>query len=330
MSTTVIQEIYEQLALLDEFSNTPRSGVQVEPLHTLPHSEVYRVRLATPATSLILKRPGASDLAGLADRERRFYRNIAPLLPRGLVPKCVLAVDTHQGGWLLIEDLAKSHLQAEKPTEPTYQECRSLVAALATLHGFTSTKSAIREEWTKVAMDLPGAGIDQRVGFFLSALDPFLAMLRESVDRTTVDSLSGLGKLSELLVNARPTTKVLVHGDAHFGNALYSPVSGGCLIDWGMPMVAFGEIDLAHALALNLPRHIAREWESEMVRVYLDQMAAYGSAVDVDSFYQRYRLGVLYSFVSPVVWWRTGVPDSVWWPALNNCLDAAHDLGLMS
>lgn len=326
----MIEEIYEHLALLDEFGNTSRREVHLEPLQTLPHSEVYRVRIDAPATSFILKRPGASDLAGLADRERRFYRHIAPLLPSGLVPHCVLVVDGDQSGWLLIEDLSKTHYQANEPAEPTRQECRYLVEALATLHGFTSTNSTIQKQWTKVAMNLPAASIEQRVGFFLSTLEPFLAMLRDRVDARIVDFLSGLDELSESLAKAAPTTKMLVHGDAHFGNALYSPALSVCLIDWGMPMVAFGEIDLAHALALNLPRHVAREWENEMVSVYLDQMAACGSAADVDTFYDRYRLGVLYSLMSPVVWWRTGVPDSVWWPALNNSLDAAHGLGLMN
>jgi len=121
-----------------------------------------------------------------------------------------------------------------------------------------------------------------------------------------------------------------VHGDANFGNVLYSSAPKACLIDWAMPMIGFGELDLAHALALNLPRETARQWETEMARVYLDRMTACGSAVDSDTFYERYRLGILYSFVSPVVWWKTGVPDPIWWAGLNNSLDAAHDFGLIN
>jgi hypothetical protein len=66
------------------------------------------------------------------------------------------------------------------------------------------------------------------------------------------------------------------------------------------------------------------------VRTYLEQMSVCGSHLDADRFYERYRLGVLYSLASPVVWWRTGVPESTWWPALTNSIGAANDLDLNS
>ena len=325
----MIEEIYNHLLLFDEFSSLSPHEIHVEPLQTLAHSEVYRIRIDAPPTSLILKRPGASDMAGLAERERRFYRHIAPLLPSWLVPNCVLAVEGDQSGWLLIEDLSTTHHAARNPSEPTRQECRCFVEALATLHALTSSSSAIQGQWTKISPELPAGTIEQRLGFFLTALEPFIVMLRDRVDPKVENFLSGLGELNRLIHHGASRTTALVHGDAHFANALYSSAPRACLIDWGMPMVGFGEIDLAHALALNLPRHLGRKWEAEMTHVYLDQMAACGSFLDTETFYERYRLGVLYSFVSPVVWWRSGVPETLWWPALNNSLDAARDLGLI-
>lgn len=325
----MIERIHEHLLLLDEFTGLSRNQVHVDPLQTLAHSEVYRIRIDAPPTSLILKRPGVADIAGLAVRERRFYRHIAPLLPNWLVPKCVLAVDEGESGWLFIEDLSGTHQSANNPSEPTKEQCRLLVEALATLHGLASTDSTIEGEWTKTSKDLPASTIEQRLGFFQTALDPFVAMLRDRVDRKVLSFLSGLDELNELIHQAAPPMKVLVHGDAHFANVLYPSAAPACLIDWGMPMLGFGEIDLAHALALNLPRHLGRAWEAEMVRVYLDQMAAYGLSVDTETFYERYRLGVLYSFVSPVVWWRSGVPETLWWFAMVNSLSAARDLGLV-
>jgi len=325
----VIEEIYKHLRLLDEFSGISRNEIHLTPLQTLAHSEVYRIRIDSPPTSLILKRPGAADIAGLAERERQFYRHIAPLLPSWLVPSCVLAVEGGQSGWLVIGDLSKTHRTIRNPSEPTRQECRSLVEALATLHGLTSNSSTIQDEWTKISTALPAGTIKQRLGFFLTALEPFVLMIRGRVDRNVVDFLSGLDEIDKLIHQAASPIKALVHGDAHFANALYSSAPQACLIDWGMPMVGFGEIDLAHVLALNLPRHLGRAWEAEMGRVYLEQMAACGSPVDTATFYERYRLGVLYSFVSPVVWWRSGVPEPLWWSTLINSLDAARDLGLM-
>ena len=325
---TLGDEVCRHLALLDDSPELSRAAVRVDPLQTLPHSEVYRIRSDPPERSLILKRAGASDVAGLADRERRFYRHIAPGLPRWLVPACVLTVEDAQSEWLLIEDLSSSHRPVANPTRPSRHECRQLVESLGTLHGLTASAGEIRDRWTRVSADLPAATIDARIDFFLTVLDPFISTHAHRLDQPARTCLERLRDLGDRVGAAAPRT-ALVHGDAHFGNALFSAASTACLIDWGMPMIGFGEIDLAHALALNLPRRVAREWEPEMIDAYLTQAGEYGSPLEADDVHERYRTGVLYSLVSPIVWWRSGVPETVWWPAMVNALDAARDLDLM-
>jgi aminoglycoside phosphotransferase (APT) family kinase protein len=325
----MIEELYNHLLSLDDFNDLSPHDIHVESLQTLEHSEVYRIRVDSPRSNLILKKAGPSDVAGLAERERRFYRHIAPLLPGWLVPECVLVVDGDRNGMLFIEDLSGSHQPASSPV-PTRVQCRYFVEALATLHGQTGSRSTVQSTWTKIAGDLPASAIEQRLSFFELALGSFIAMIRDRVDHEVASFLTGLSDLEEQIQRLTPQENVLVHGDAHFANALFSPAPNACLIDWGMPMIGFGEIDLAHALALNLPRHLRREWEEEMLSVYLDQMADFGSTIDKETLYERYRLGVLYSFTSPIVWWRSGVPDAQWWPALGNSLDAARDLGFMN
>jgi thiamine kinase-like enzyme len=154
-------------------------------------------------------------------------------------------------------------------------------------------------------------------------------MIRERIDPSVESFLTGLKDLEDRIKRQDTQADVIIHGDAHFANALFSPEPRACLIDWGMPMIGFGEIDLAHALAMNLSQNLRREWEQEMVGIYLDQMAACGSPIEKSVFYERYRLGVLYSFVSPIIWWRFGVPEPLWQSALTNSLDAARDLGLL-
>ena len=100
------------------------------------------------------------------------------------------------------------------------------------------------------------------------------------------------------------------------------------MIDWGMPMLAFGEIDLAHAIALNLPGGSRRVWELELIRIYLEGLSASGVSIDPELFRDRYRLGVLYAVASPISWWRSGLPEELWRPALSNVIEAARDLGL--
>lgn len=324
----MIEEIYNHLVSIDGFGNLSLEDIHIEPLQTLAHSEVYRIRLNSLSTSLILKKSGAADVAGLANRERQFYRHVAPLLPSWLVPQCLLIIDGDQTGRLFIEDLSASHRSACSPA-PTRMECRCFVEALATLHGLTGRGSTIQGKWTKVAADLPAGTIQQRLSFFQLVLGPFISAIHGSVDRAVESFLTGLNDLEHRIKRAGDQADVIVHGDAHFANALFSPEPCACLIDWGMPMVGFGEIDLAHALALNLPPNLRREWEQEMMDVYLSRMAACGSPLDGAAFLDRYRLGVLYSFISPVVWWCSGVPEPQWRSALMNSLDAARELGLI-
>ena len=325
----MIEEICDHLQSLDQYKQVSSENVHVEPLQTLEHSEVYRIRIDSPSSTLILKRTGTSDVAGLAERERRFYRHIAALLPASLVPECLLLVEGDQAGLLFIEDLFGSHQPATSP-EPTRLQCCCFVEALATLHGLTGRDSTIQNRWQEIAADLPAGTIEQRLGFFDLVRGSFIAMIRDQVDLETEKFLTGLSSLEEQILGLTPETNVLVHGDAHFANALFSSAPDACLIDWGMPMIGFGEIDLAHALALNLPPHLRRQWEAEMLDVYLDRMAACGSPIGREACYERYRLGVLYSFVSPVIWWHSGVPEQQWRAVLNNSLGAARDLGLIS
>lgn len=324
----MFDDIYKHLVSLDGFGSLSPQDIHVEPLQTLAHSEVYRVRLNTLSTSVILKKSGAADVAGLANRERQFYRHIAPLLPGWLVPECLLIVEGDQTGRLFIRDLSGSHRSASS-LPPTREECRSFIEALATLHGLTGSHSTIQTTWTRIATDIPAGTIQQRVSFFQLVLGPFIAMIHGRVDRTVESFLTDLSDLEDQIKRMGGQADVIVHGDAHFANALFSPEPRACLIDWGMPMVGFGEIDLAHALAMNLPPNLRREWEQEMAGVYLSQMAACGSPVDEAAFLDRYRAGVLYSFISPVIWWCSGVPEPQWWAALTNSLDAARDLGLL-
>ena len=325
----MIEETFTHLKSIDGFGDLSLEDIRIEPLQTLAHSEVYRVRLHSLSTSVILKKSGAADVAGLAGRERQFYRHVAPLLPPGLVPGCLLIVDGDRTGSLVMEDLSGSHRPASSPA-PTRAECRCFVEALATLHGLTGRGSASQSKWTDIAAGLPTGTIQQRLGFFQLVLEPFISAIHGQVDREVERFLAGLHDLEHRIAQAGDQADVIVHGDAHFANALFSPEPRASLIDWGMPMVAFGEIDLAHALALNLPPNLRREWEQEMTHVYLGRMAACGSPIDEAAFLERYRLGVLYSLVSPVIWWCSGVPEPQWRSALANSLDAARGLGLLT
>ena len=70
-------------------------------------------------------------------QEVAFYRDVAPSLPAGLVPRCF---EAHQGDatspWhVILEDLTETHaLATEWPLPPSEAQCRTIVGSLARLH----------------------------------------------------------------------------------------------------------------------------------------------------------------------------------------------------
>lgn len=323
-----VVDILKTLGSVEPFSEVSSDDISVEPLQTLPHSEVYRLRVDSRDASFILKVPGPKDHADLARRERRFYRDIAPKLPVGLAPGCVAERDIGSSGWLLLEDLSGTHSPVDGDHVPTEQQSQSFIEALAALHGSTARMPEVLDSWGQVERQLRIGTLDERLSLFRQNLRSFVDAFRESLEDRTRSLLDHALPFHELFQAGPFPGAAIVHGDAHYGNGLFSGSSAACLIDWGMPMRAFGEIDVAHAIALNLPPGVRRARQSELHRVYLDRLAAHGIPPNPEAYRDRYRLGVLYAFASPVSWWRSGVPERVWRPALANLVDAADDLGL--
>ena len=318
-------DILNILGSVELFSGVAPDHISVLPLQTLPHSEVYQIRLDSQDLSFILKVPGPNDTADLARRERRFYREIAPRLPTGLSPKCIAEKDIAASGWLLIADLSTTHSAVGGDNVPSEEHSHSFIEALAVLHGITSQRPDVLDTWAQVESSLRFGTFEDRLSSFQINLPSFIDACYKSFDGKTLSFLEHVLPFEELFRLEALPKEAIVHGDAHYGNALFSS-SKACLIDWGMPMRAFGEIDVAHAIALNLPASVRRTRESKLHQTYLNALARQGVPSNVEAFRQRYRLGVLYAFASPVSWWRSGVPEQVWRPALANLVDAADEL----
>lgn len=323
-----ISDLMSSLRSVEPLSAVSLDEISLQPLQTLPHSEVYRVRIESHDVGFILKVAGAADIADLARRERRFYRFVAPQLPAGLTPGCIAEKDVGSTGWLLIEDLSGTHGPVARDGIPTQHQSRSFVAALAELHGRTYRRPDVLDAWSRVEADLRIGTLGERLSAFAANLRAFIGASGPSLDDRTMFFLDHALPFRELLRAEPFLDEAIVHGDAHYANALYSDSAAACLIDWGMPMRAFGEIDVAHAIAMNLPPDVRRRREPMLRTHYLERLAARGIAQTMEDFLDRYRLGVLYAFASPVAWWRSGVPERVWRPALANLVDAAEDLGL--
>src|SRR5690348_13848667 len=75
--------------------------------------------------------------ANIGQAEVRFYTEVAPAVPAGLLPRCYAASrEERTGEWyLLLEDLGASHrLATEWPLPPTLGQCENIIDALARFH----------------------------------------------------------------------------------------------------------------------------------------------------------------------------------------------------
>ena len=255
-------------------------------------------------------------------REIAFYRDVAPALPAGLVPRCYGAVEaTEAGPWsLILEDLSGTHAVAtEHPLPPAAATCRSVVRRWARLHAAlwddprldALAERSPTEAWADVLRrfaDRYQAFVD-RHGDLLSA-----------ERRRVYERLLAAGpRLVERFGAGRHLT--LVHGDAHWWNCLI-PTGGASddvrLIDWEDWTVAVGAMDVAYAIAMlwfperrqAMERSLLDDYHGALVE---DGVSGYSrGALDED-----YRWSVALGMLRPVWQATDGLPARVWWPNLE-------------
>jgi len=304
------------------------NAFEVEEIPTLAHSYVVRVRLLdpdAPVPSLIFKRSGASAAAFLTIREARFYRSIAPTLPSGLTPRCFFSDDQGGAATLLLEDLRGSHQVCETSC-PTLEQATLFVEALAELHA--SGPPSLAEEWARRVGSTAYDTIGGRLGLLPEFIDRFLAANEADLVPWERELLRAVAAAHERLAGFAKDQTVL-HGDANYWNALYAPARA-VLLDWGNACMGPGAIDVAHAVALNLPRDVGREWEALLIEAYCRRLSALGSPEKPGDFGMKYRLAVAYAVGVPAGQWTAGVPRDTWRSLLANALAAARDLDVVS
>lgn len=227
---------------------------------------------------------------------------------------------------ILLQDLTTSHRQCEdKPVGPSFQDAKAFVAALAKLHAAGSKIDQLKDIWIEVYGSRSRNDSDGRLASVVEIAKQFKTDMNSSLNHENSWLLGHLDKLKPLLSNLRKE-HTIIHGDAHYWNALYSTDGQTSLIDWGNACMGIGEIDLAHALALNLSRQVRQQWEAVLLELYTETLNLMGVDRELDVTRNRYRIAALYGISEPIGIWHAGFPSSVWLPLLTNALDAAADL----
>jgi aminoglycoside phosphotransferase (APT) family kinase protein len=133
-----------------------------------------------------------------------------------------------------------------------------------------------------------------------------------------------------LLVADESGPHTLLHGDVHASNVYYRDNRPGGLLDWQLALRGCWALDVAYLLITALTPTDRRAHEADLLRGYLDRLAAADvAAPTLDEAWLRYRQNVLYGVL---MWLIT--PDGVHTDDaqrcfLQRCLAAAEDLETM-
>jgi thiamine kinase-like enzyme len=305
-------------------------------------SHTFRLRLsyegpAAGAPDTIILKMGHLDEAGRPSYansdEIAFYRDVAPALPKQLVPSCfevVAAADT--ATWhLLLEDLTASHFIAtEWPLPPTASQCESIVQLLARFHA----------TW----WDDPRLGVTvgswRDAATFDSIMRDFARQFADFTDRHGELIPAERRALYERLIDQTPRllaryyshrNLTITHGDAHAWN-FFLPLPGTGegvrLLDWEVWNVDVATDDLAYMMAMHWYPDRRAQIERRLLDHYHAALLAYGvKGYDRRALQDDYRLSALWLITRPVVQAAINIPARVWYNNLERIMLAVDDLG---
>jgi hypothetical protein len=315
-------------------------GVAVVNSIVKQRSHTRRLRLsydgpAEAAPEFLILKMGHLDSSGRPAyanrREIAFYRDVAPSLPAGVVPRCFEAGEsTDTTPWhLLLEDLTDSHFFAtEHPLPPSQAQCESTMVAWAKFHAAwwddprlgTSVgiwPAADRQEYLSI--------FSRQFASFTDQFGQVMSAGRRELYQQLLDPGSRL--LARLHARRNLT---LVHGDAHWWNC-FLPRNGNSdvrLIDWEGWSINTATTDIAYMMAMLWYPEMRHRLERPLLDLYHATLLAQGVRDhDRQALTDDYRLSVLWLILRPVGQAAFNIPPRVWWPNLERIFLAVDDLG---
>jgi hypothetical protein len=300
----------------------------------LPLSVAYSADAPADAPrSLILKthRTGLSvGLATVGEREVAFYRDAAPLMPRGPFPRCYDAMYSDGRFHLVLEDLSETHtILTEWPLPPDDEACGRIVDTWAAFHAFWWRHPRLGRDigaFADAAMVAKAAAeYRERYARFAASLGDRLWPDARAIYAKALATIEWRGDPGRLY-----TTYTLAHGDAHVWNLFYprpGTDDGIRIIDWDAWRIRRAVDDLAYMMAVHwYPAQRAR-LEATLLERYHQALCAGGVRdYDLDRLREDYRYGVIASLAIPVWQMTVGLHTSIWWPHVNRLVSAFNDL----
>ena len=264
------------------------------------------------------------------ENEVIFYNRVLSLMPDAPCIRCYGAryCPTTGASYVLLEDIADTHIQPRQPLPPSRANCRRAIEALAGLHATWWEDSRLGTEFGIVERGdrlIPDELRDRVMPFINYLGDRLTPHRRRTYERILASTASRWAN------PANPRGLTLVHGDAHCWNFFYprdAEKDRVRLFDWHRWCVDVGPRDVAHMIARCWYRD-RREWlEKDLVRLYHTTLQARGVAgYSWDDCWHDYRKSVIRNLIAPVRNWAQGRKPSLWWAVLERVHQAYEDLG---
>jgi len=298
----------------------------------------YRVEYSPDAppqapTRLFMKGSGAEIdpiLRKSGEQEAAFYRQVAPLTPAGLLPRCYGAEVTEAGVQLLLEDLSDTHMVVTVwPVPPSVEVCERIVDTWAAFHAFWWLHPQLGREVGSFADEAAVAWVAserrKRYAGFAEHLGDRLASGPRALYDRVLDTLDR--RVTPAVLRQHCT---IVNGDAHVWNLLYPRDAGAGsvrLIDWSNWRVGRGVGDIVYMMAVHWYPERRGRLEAPLLDRYHAGLCA-GGVRDYsrEQLQLDYRWAVIGALLIPVWQQSFGLPPVVWWSHLHRLLAAVDDL----
>lgn len=305
-------------------------------------SHLFRLRLTydgatadAPPTAFLkaglAERPGGPWMGGR--HEVAFYRDVAPALPPGIVPRCFdHALDQADGTWhLLLEDLSETHATPSVwPLPPALDRCEAVIRTHARFQAALWDDPRLG---TSIGTWEHDAAIDQSLSRAMADYARFADALGDRLSPARRDLYARLFDAAPRLATRYRSRRhmTVIQGDAHVWNCmlLKDGVAGSPrLFDWDAWRLEVGTTDLAYMMALHWYPDFRKHAERHLLDCFHDELLKGGvQGYDRRMLQDDYRLSALWQLTTPVWQHAHGIPPVIWWNHLERIHAAVDDLG---
>ena len=269
------------------------------PAPQLPRSVIGKFPLVDPKRD---KPVGRRSSANSAEREVRFYEEIAPLTDLR-TPQCYFGAFEKTGGGylLLLEDLGAWRLLRDEAM--TFECAAILIEQLARFHA----------QWWNRPQVLDMAWLPLIDHFYSQWPKTFPAYVSTFMDkysqRLPADfaeiSRQLLAALSPLAARETDSHVTIMHADYCPNNLFARNATIGpefAIIDWNTAFRGNGALDVAYFILRSLPTTDRRNWESQLLERYHAHLVDYGvTDYPFDDFRTHYRWELLAGFMRNII-----------------------------